>query len=1066
MEFGMEIGLPDGSTAKISSLPDFAIEATQKQMLSQIKKLVKDNDKARDALDKIVVHSDAATKSNNESIKAQRDAAKHISSEIGNGLKGFRTRFADRIEADTQQVFGFATAAMGKLATAAIASAGFLIGMGKAAIGFADQQSRALSQVTAAGAGFSDNMGGDVKTVVDSFRPFGMTLEQSTALLSEFSRATQTVGKYRLPQLANQFMGLTKGGAAFGLTMADATRAMMDELQQRSEYSDVSSMDSQTLSASVAKSVKLQYQYASALGISVDQLRKSVADQIKGNDYILAASLKFGPQFTQNMADFATVLKGSAGESIAPVSDAIMSLIAAPESQITEQGQAIRMFSAQLKGTGVDLDGVMNKYQRQVQATGTFDGQAAGQEILGVFRAAIGKGADLSQILSQAKAAGLNPEMINAITQSLVNLQTSANSTAKDLKPSAYQLAVNAMKNNVDAFKAILESAKEDIFGTMYGDIQQILSGLTSLIQPAAQAFSTILRALLGTGASGDIAKGLASLGPHIVAAGNMIAGFINSIRATFEESKDEAGNIDWGKFIGTLVSDAIWWSFDKAGDIIAAAAETLWENPKILGAILAGLGTLFAIAAAKSAAGAVVDGFKNKISDRISGRQPPGMPGGAGAPGAAPGGAPATLKSVGMDTLKGLGGAVQMLAKGAAGVAVMYLLAKALPAVAAGIKSFEGVTIDQLLAAGAAIAGMGVALFAASKIFTNPMTIAGLAVFTLGIMGLGKALEMAAPFVKEFAPIVQTLINAIKDTALGLMDTFVKTLERIPEIITAIGDGAKSVFEGAAGLVTSIGTQIQGIITSVASGISQVISTMRGAQDEAMLIKAQTDSVKELSNIQPGNISAVATAINQLAAALSSFGEASGGTWNEMIKGAMGGGQTNAIAAQIELLNQFGTLNKPALIAGASAITTLTASLNKFADIDINKIAGVNDSIYAMVRANDATIKSMERVAKLDGKVIAENARAIMIYNGAAQGEIIVPPTPAAGADLSSFYQAIVRALNGGTPVSQANLNPNRQSGSQPETLQQQMVRLLSTIESNTATANRKLDEVTKAVR
>ena len=461
MEFGMEIGLPDGSTAKISSLPDFAIEATQKQMLALIKKLVKDNDKARDALDKIVVHSDAATKSNAESIKAQRDAAKKISSEIGNGLKGFRTRFSDRIEADTQQVFGFATAAMGKLATAAIATAGFLIGMGKAAIGFADQQSRALSQVTAAGAGLGDNMGGDVKTVVDSFRPFGMTLEQSTALLSEFSRATQTVGKYRLPQLANQFMGLTKGGAAFGLTMADATRAMMDELQQRSEYSDVSSIDSQTLSASVAKSVKLQYQYASALGISVDQLRKSVADQIKGNDYILSASLKFGPQFSQNMADFATVLKGSAGESISPVSDAIMSLIAAPESQITEQGQAIRMFGSQLSRTGVDLNGFINKYQQQVMATGTFDGQSMGQELLGVFRAAIGKGADLSQILSQAKAAGLNPEMISALTQSLVNLQTSANSTAKDLKPSAYQLAVNAMKNNVDAFNTALHQYLE-----------------------------------------------------------------------------------------------------------------------------------------------------------------------------------------------------------------------------------------------------------------------------------------------------------------------------------------------------------------------------------------------------------------------------------------------------------------------------------------------------------------------------------------------------------------------------------------------------------------------------
>jgi len=166
------------------------------------------------------------------------------------------------------------------------------------------------------------------------------------------------------------------------------------------------------------------------------------------------------------------------------------------------------------------------------------------------------------------------------------------------------------------------------------------------------------------------------------------------------------------------------------------------------------------------------------------------------------------------------------------------------------------------------------------------------------------------------------------------------------------------------------------------------------------------------------------------------------------------------------KLFNQFGTLNTQAMYAGAAAIVKLTESLNKFADIDVNKMAAVNESIYAMTRANDATIKSMERVATLDGKTIAENARAIMIYNGAAQGEIIVPPTPAAGADLSSFYQSIVRALNGGTPVSQASLNPNREGGTQPETLQQQMVRILNTINSGIDRQNSTLKELSEKLR
>ena len=104
----MEIGLPDGSTAKISSLPDFATEATQKQMLAITRQLAKNNDKAKAAMENLVTHAADGAKQDQKATEEQKKAIKDLGKEIGGGLKGFRTKFADRIEADTQQVFGFA----------------------------------------------------------------------------------------------------------------------------------------------------------------------------------------------------------------------------------------------------------------------------------------------------------------------------------------------------------------------------------------------------------------------------------------------------------------------------------------------------------------------------------------------------------------------------------------------------------------------------------------------------------------------------------------------------------------------------------------------------------------------------------------------------------------------------------------------------------------------------------------------------------------------------------------------------------------------------------------------
>ncbi len=1063
----MEIGLPDGSTAKISSLPDFATEATQKQMLAIARQLAKNNDKAKAAMENLVANAKDSINHDKKANEEQKKAIEDLGKEIQGGLKGFRTKFADRIEADTQQVFGFAAQALGSVGAAAIGAAGFLVGLTKAAAGFAENVGRQMDAVVQAGAGFNDQFGGSLSGAISALNGIGLTTEQATGLMADFSRMTQIVTKARLPQMTRSFLAATNNGRDLGLTLADATRAMADEIQLRSELMDVSSMDSRTLGLAAAKQIAMQNRYAAALGMSVEQLRKSSAEQVKNNNFVLLAQLKYGPQFTEAMRNFATTVKGQAGESFDPVADALMTMISDPAAAATEQGQAISRFASAMQAAGVPMMDVIQRAREELQQTGRIDGEAFGNRIIGLMRQAATSGSDASKILMSQMIGETDP-LIAAFAQSIINLQTSANRMQKNLTPDAGKSAIDQMRDTVNSLTATFDNLKLQLFSKLAPLLTGIMEGLMAVAPDIVVAITTIVDALVGgTGRGGSIKDAVASLGPSIRAAGDTIAGIIRDVKALFKQYTDpKSGDIDWGGLIGNLVAKAAIGAITLIKDAFVEGIKYLWENPQVVGALVAGIGVLMGIAAAKAAAGAVLGGVGDRLRDRISGRASRGVPGVLG--GSGPGGRaqPASVKSIGLDALKGVGSAVSMLAKGAAGVAVMFLLAKALPAVAEGIKSFEGVTGDQLLAAGAALVGMSVALFAASKIFSNPMTIAGLAVFTLGIMGLGKALQWAAPFVKEFAPIVQTLINAIRDTALGLMDTFVKTLERIPEIIRAIGDGAKSVFEGASGLVTSIGTQIQGIITSIANGISTVISSIRGAEDKANLIKAQTDSVKELAAINPGNINNAANAINALSSALEKFGAASGGTLGQLILNAAGGGRVNAIQAQIDMFNQFGTLNTQSIYAGSAAITKLTESLNKFADIDVNKMAAVNESIYAMTRANDATIRSMEKIAQLDGKTIAENARAIMIYNGAAQGEIIVPPTPAAGADLSSFYQAIVRALNGGTPVSQSSLNPSREGNTQPETLQQQMVRLLGTINSGIDRQNSTLRELSEKLR
>lgn len=90
-----------------------------------------------------------------------------------------------------------------------------------------------------------------------------------------------------------------------------------------------------------------------------------------------------------------------------------------------------------------------------------------------------------------------------------------------------------------------------------------------------------------------------------------------------------------------------------------------------------------------------------------------------------------------------------------------------------------------------------------------NPLTLAGLAAATVAIMGIGKALEWAAPAIEAFAPVLMKVAEVIGEV-------FVKAIETIPKVISAIGDVI-------IGVISTISESIIGIVDAVTSSIERL---------------------------------------------------------------------------------------------------------------------------------------------------------------------------------------------------------------------------------------------------
>ena len=232
----------------------------------------------------------------------------------------------------------------------------------------------------------------------------------------------------------------------------------------------------------------------------------------------------------------------------------------------------------------------------------------------------------------------------------------------------------------------------------------------------------------------------------------------------------------------------------------------------------------------------------------------------------------------------KAIGGAA-----GAGAEAAGSAVGRGLGSLGDGIKSIGG-------GIGGGIQGLLTGIGAGLKALANPQTLVGLAALTVAIMGIGKAVEWAAPG------------------------------------IDAIGRSIKGAFEGAGVFVNNMGTAIK----SVSEGIATVIATIGASATQ--VAKALTESIKELSTISALKLIAVAGGIGAVATSMTVFGV--GGALAKLISGD---GKFDGMVSGIRM---FENIDATKLRDVADAMKKLKDSMPSVIDLIKLQASGIIDKL------------------------------------------------------------------------------------------------------------------------
>jgi hypothetical protein len=203
----------------------------------------------------------------------------------------------------------------------------------------------------------------------------------------------------------------------------------------------------------------------------------------------------------------------------------------------------------------------------------------------------------------------------------------------------------------------------------------------------------------------------------------------------------------------------------------------------------------------------------------------------------------------------------------------------------------------------GGLFGGIGRGLMGMSKGLTAlTPAIPVIGVLTLAAIGLGKALQLAAPAIEAFAPVLMKLVEVIGGVVIA-------AIQKLPEIFQAVGD------------------VVVGIISAISDGITGIIDSV-------------TSSIERLAAIDGSNLLSVGAGLVAVAGGLAAFGAGSAVAGVSNLVGGLLGAITPG-GGPVEQILKLGE-SGPNIEKAGIGVEKLAGGLKAFSGIDTEKIKAI----------------------------------------------------------------------------------------------------------------------------
>jgi hypothetical protein len=237
-------------------------------------------------------------------------------------------------------------------------------------------------------------------------------------------------------------------------------------------------------------------------------------------------------------------------------------------------------------------------------------------------------------------------------------------------------------------------------------------------------------------------------------------------------------------------------------------------------------------------------------------------------------------------------------------------------------------------------------------KAIANPMALVGLGAMTLALMGLGKAIEYAAPGIEAFGGAVKSMLEGLAPV-----------VEAFAPVIEALGGAIRSSFEGLAAVIESSAAPISAAFEGIGTAAEGI-----GAGLSATITAAGTAAQSALSGVATvieSSSAPISAAFNGISTVVESFGTA----LSAPIESA-GVAIETALNGVSTVVDSIGTAITGSITAVGNSIATVITSINEY------KTAGI-----------EATTNQITTLADIPGDNLVTAARGLELMKTALEG-------------------------------------------------------------------------------